>query len=129
MSARHLIGLRLIRWGERILNDVPQDGVDCLRCRHVHPQASRDGGLGRGVSVNDGLSERKIDSAVVLSGFAYQVDMGRNGVVARNHPSLISYLERVRFNPNVAGIAHQSSPLGNSVNAFSLDKYVSGVES
>ena len=129
MSFRHSIGLRLIRWGERLLDEVSEQPMHDLRGCEVHADAGAYDGLGCRVGVNDALREGKIDSAVVVPGLAYEIDMGDGAVIPRNHPSLISYLEALRFNPNHVALTHQPL-LGNSINHIaSFGQAAQGVES
>lgn len=128
MSKHHSVRLRLIGWCCGLLDHLAKYPMDGLRCGKVHPQSRADVGLWGGVNVNNRLSERQVDRSVVVSGLGDQINMGGGCGFTSNHPSLIAYLERVRFEPNVAGVAHQISPIGTAVDISSMNMPRGGVE-
>ena len=130
LSLAHSIGLRLIRWRHRLLDQVAKHSVQGLHRSEIHADARADHGLRFGVCVNDALRKGDVYRPVELSRFANEINVGHGSIIPSNNPSLVSYLEGVRFDTNHASLAHQASPVGSSADfgAVNLRLQDSGVE-
>lgn len=126
----HSIRLFLARRLQRIADHIAKDSVEPLRGGEVHPHSHIDAGFRCGSGINDRLHERQVHDPVELTGLADHVDKLNGSIVAGNHPSLITQLDRLAGSQNGTNfVSHQKFPPQQNVDFCNLNQRSAAVES